>query len=101
MTARVMQEVAKLQTEGPSADLTSRAREAAKRSYETSLRQNEYWLGRLQASSTFGRDPHEILTRTQRIDAVTPERLQEIFKRYFPADRATIVTLKPMAAASP
>jgi zinc protease len=101
MTARVMQEVAKLQQEGPSADLTSRAREAARRSYETSLRQNEYWLGRLQVSSMFGRDPQEILTRTQRIDAVTPERLQEVFKRYFPADRATIVTLKPMAAASP
>jgi predicted Zn-dependent peptidase len=33
--------------------------------------------------------------RSQRIDAVTPQLLQEAFRKYFPADRSTIVTLAP------
>jgi predicted Zn-dependent peptidase len=35
----------------------------------------------------------------QRIDAVTPALLQEVFKKYFPLDRYTAVTLVPEAAA--
>ena len=42
-----------------------------------------------------GRDPGDILTRNKRIDAVTPQVLQEVFKKYFPADRSTVVTLVP------
>jgi zinc protease len=101
MTARVMQEITRLQDEGPSENLTNRAKETARRGYETALRQNEYWLGRLQTINMLGRNPSEILTRTQRIDAVTPQILQGVFKRYFPADRMTIVTLLPSTATKP
>jgi len=99
MTARVMQEIKRLQTEGPSKDLTDRAKETARRGYETALKQNDYWLGRLQTIRTFGRDPGEILTRGTRIDAVTPQALQDVFKKYFPADRSTVVTLVPAPPA--
>ena len=95
MTARVMQEIKRLQKEGPSQDLTNRAKETARRGYETALKQNDYWLGRLQTIKIYDRDPGEILTRGQRIDAVTPQVLQDVFKQYFPADRSTIVTLVP------
>ena len=74
-----MQEIKRLQDEGPSADLTNRAKETARRDYETALKQNDYWLGRLQTVKTFDRDPGEILTRSKRIDAVTPQLLQERF----------------------
>jgi len=98
MIARALQEVARLQKEGPSADLTNRAKESARRTYETAMRTNDYWLGRLQTVQTYDRDPGEILTRPKRIDAVTPQVLQETFKKYFPADRMTIVTLVPAPA---
>ena len=98
MTERVFQEVRRLQQEGPSADLTNRARESAKRNYETALQQNGYWLGRLQSVKTFGRDPKEIVTRPARIDAVTPATVQAAFRTYFPMDRNTVVTLVPAAA---
>jgi predicted Zn-dependent peptidase len=77
--------------------LTNRAKESAKRSYEQSLQQNGYWLGRLQSVHQFGRDPKEILNRTGRIDAVTPKTIQEVFKKNFPMDRYTVVTLMPAA----
>jgi zinc protease len=97
MTGRVMQEIQRLQAEGPSADLTNRAKETARRGYETALRTNDYWLGRLQTVKMYDRDPAEILTRNKRIDSVTPQVLQEVFKKYFPADRSTVVTLVPAA----
>jgi zinc protease len=99
MTDRVIQEIRRLQQEGPSADLTSRAKESARRGYETALRQNSYWMQRMRTIHMLGRDPAEILTRTERIDAVTPAVIQETFRKYFPLDRYTIVTLNPERAA--
>jgi zinc protease len=95
MVERVMKEVQRLQQEGPSADLTNRAKETAHREHETALKQNGYWLGRLQSSKLLGRDPKLILTREQRIDAMTPANLHEMYKKYFPMDRYTVVTLVP------
>ncbi len=95
MIARVQQEVVRLQTAGPSDDLTTRAKETARRAYETSVKQNGFWLGRLQSARLLDRDPLLILSRLQRIEAVTPAVLHETFKKYFPADRSTVVTLVP------
>jgi len=53
--------------------LTSRAKETARRGYQTALKTNDYWLGRLQTVKMYDRDPGEILTRNQRIDAITPQ----------------------------
>jgi predicted Zn-dependent peptidase len=90
-----MQEVARLQKETPSEDLTNRAKETAKRQYETAVRQNGFWLARLQSAKLLGRDPLLMLSRLQRIESVTPALLHETFKKYFPADRSTVVTLLP------
>jgi zinc protease len=95
MTARVLQEVKKLQDQGPSGDLTNRAKEAARRSYETALKQNGYWLQRLQSANMYGTDPADILHRAEKIDAVTPAIVQAMFRKYFPLDRYTVVTLVP------
>jgi zinc protease len=95
MADRVLAEVKRLQQDGPSADLTNRAKESARRGYETALKQNAYWLRRLQSIHTLGGDPTDILTRSTRIDAVTPALLQNTFKKYMPLDRYTVVTLVP------
>jgi zinc protease len=95
MTARVIQEVERMQKEGPSQDLVNRAKETAKRNYETSLRTNNYWLGRFQAVNMWKQDPRIIATRVDRINALTPATIQEAFKKYFPTNRRTIVTLMP------
>jgi zinc protease len=93
MVDRVLQEVQRIQKEGPSADLTNRAKESARRSYETSIRENGFWLARLQSSKLLDRDPRLMLRRLERIDAITPAILQETFRKYFPMDRYTVVTL--------
>ena len=97
MVDRTLQEIRKLQQAPPSADLTNRAKESARRTYEESLRTNAYWLGRFRTVHLFGQDPSLIVTRNERIDSVTPQILQDTFKKYFPLDRYTVVTLTPEA----
>lgn len=95
MTDRVLAEVRKLQENGPTADMVAKAREGARRDYETALKQNGYWIGRLQRLHLIGGNPSEIITRNARIDSLTPAVLQETFRKYFPTDRYTVVTLIP------
>jgi zinc protease len=99
MGARVLQEVQRLQKDGPSEDLVNRAKETARRNYETQLRQNDYWLRRFQAVRMWGQDPAMIAHRLDRIGALTPAAVQDAFKKYFPADRMTVVTLVPAPKA--
>jgi zinc protease len=95
MAERVLAEVKRLRQEGPTTELTERARESARRSYETALRQNGYWLGQLQSAHLLGRDPGDILRRKQFIEALAPATVREMFVKYFPPDRYTVVTLVP------
>jgi zinc protease len=92
---RVLQEIRRLQDQGPSEDLTNRAKESARRTYETSIKQNGFWIGRLQSAKLLGRDPTLVLHRLERIDAVTAPILQDTFKKYFAMNRYTVVTLVP------
>ena len=98
MTARVVEEIKKLQDSLPSEDLTNRAKESARRGYETALKTNDYWLGRLQTIVTYNRNPSEIITRSDRINAITPAVLQDTFRKYFPLNRTTTVVLLPSTA---
>jgi zinc protease len=96
MTDRVLQEIRRLRQEGPSDDLVTRAKETAMREHETGMRQNGYWLARLQAARLLERDPVvHMLERDDRIRAVTSAQVKEMFAKYFPLDRYTIVTLAP------
>jgi len=76
MTDRVMQEVQRMQKDGPTADLVNRAKESALREHETGMRQNGYWLSRLQAAKLLDRDPVEHMLGRERegdVRAVLPD----------------------------
>lgn len=100
MSERVLREVRRMQTEGPPVDQVENAKAGAKRDYETALKQNNYWMRRLQTVHMLGGNPSDIVTRAQRIDAVTPALVQETFRKYFPLDRYTVVTLLPEAGSA-
>ena len=82
------------------ADLLNRAKESARRNYETALKQNPYWLGRLQTEHLFDQNPALLLHRAERIDALTAQSVQDAFRKYFPIDRHTVVTLVPAEIAA-
>ncbi len=95
MVERSLEEVKRLQEQGPSEDLVNRAKETARREHETALRQNAFWLGRLQSARLLDRDPLLILKREERIAALTQQNIKETVRTYFPLNRYTVVTLLP------
>ena len=101
MTARVMQEIKRLQTEGPSADLTNRAKETARRGYETALKTNGYWLQRFEAVTDLGQEPAMIAHRVERINALTTASVREAFRKDFPEDRYAVTLFGKCLAVIP
>jgi len=94
----VFDEVHRLQREGPSADDMQKIKEIERRGLETSVRQNGYWMNSLQTMHVLGWDPRRIAQRFERVDSLTGEQVQAAFRKYFPMNRYTIVTLMPETA---
>jgi len=91
----VLEELNRLQTLGPGPDEVGNEQEIERRELEVAERQNGYWLGALRRVHVLGHDPVVLKRRRAEIDAVTPERLRQAFRRYFQFDRYTLVTLIP------
>ena len=98
LSGEVLKEIERLKAQGPTAEDVARVQELERRDLETASRQNSYWVGSLQTVHMLGWDPGSIARREDRIRKLTPQVLHETFKRYFPTDRYTIVTLKPETA---
>jgi zinc protease len=97
LTGEVVKEVERLKAEGPSPEDVKRVQELERRDLETAMKQNAFWMGSLQTVHMLGWEPASITRRQERIEKLTPELLHDMFKKYFPADRKTVVTLKPEA----
>lgn len=90
-----LKEIERLKTEGPSADDVAKVKELERRDLETNAKQNSYWLGSMQTVHLYGWDPAGIARRDQRTERLTQENIKEMFNKYFPMGRYTLVTLKP------
>jgi zinc protease len=97
LQAAVMAEVDRLRKEGPSAADVQAVKEAERNQIQESLKQNGYWLNSLQTMHLLGRDARRILTRIERAESLTQENIHAALRKYFPAERHTIVSLMPEA----
>jgi zinc protease len=95
LVSTVMTELDRMRRDGPSADDVQKVKETEKEGLETSFKQNGFWLGALQTAQMLGWDPVSILHRTERTDTLTAENIHDAFRKYFPADRYTLMTLMP------
>jgi zinc protease len=93
----VLKEVERLKTQGPTAEDVAKVKELERRDLEEATKQNSYWVGSMQTVHMLGWDPVGITRRGERIEKLSGPVLQEMFKKYFPLDRYTVVTLKPEA----
>jgi zinc protease len=97
----VMTELEKLRSDGPSDSEVGIVKETEKRELETAIRQNGYWLNSLQAVHLLGRDPRRIPQRIERTESLSAENIHAAFRKYFPPDRHTVVTLMPESVERP
>ena len=91
-----MQEIQRMQKEGPTEDLANRAKET-----RAPRARDRHEAERLLAQPAAGgeaaraRPDRCILEREERIDVGHAANVQEMFVKYFPMDRYTVVTLVP------
>jgi len=95
LVAAVMQEVARLKEHGPSEEDLQKVKEIEKRTLETSVRNNGYWMGSMRTVHSLGWDVESITRRPERTESLTTENVHAAFRKYFPENRYTQVTLLP------
>ncbi len=72
-----------------------RSRRRRRKASRRRFKQNGFWLGALQTAHLLGWDPVSIAHRAERTDTLTAENIHDAFRKYFPADRYTMMTLMP------
>jgi zinc protease len=84
-----------LQTEGPEPEDLAATQEILRRSRETNLESNAYWIGQLLTRYQQGDDPSGVWGYRETIDALTPELIRESAATHFDFDNYVRVSLFP------
>jgi zinc protease len=87
------------QESGPTDSIVAKVQEAQRRSRETSLRQNGYWLGQLAFVQRYHLDPKTILDYEARVAQLTGAKIREAARRYIRFDNYVQVSLLPETPA--
>jgi zinc protease len=91
----VFAEIDSLQKNGARQQDVDKVKETLRRSFETNLMQNGYWMGQLSAYYRLGEDPRQLLTYPQVIDTLTPELIRQAAVRFLRKDNYIQGTLLP------
>jgi zinc protease len=100
LTDAVRKEIERLRRDGPSEADVKAVKETEKNDLQESYKSNDFWLGSMQTAAILNRDPKRIALRIERTESLTPENIHAAFRKYFPADRYTVVTLAPESAVN-
>jgi zinc protease len=98
LEAAVFQEIQRIKDEGVDEDLVVKVQEAQRRSRETGLEQNGFWISRLQSYYNLGEDPRHILNYETFVESVSSERIQAAARAYLNPDTMLIGRLFPEKA---
>ncbi len=94
LSAAVFEEIERLKAEGPDTETVDKVRETQRRTKETNLLENGYWLSQLAAFERAGRDLNTIPSY-ERIESWTAEQVQQAAIRYLRTDRYARFVLLP------
>jgi len=98
--AATFEEFERLKREGPQAADLAKVKQNWIQNYRRALRENGYWLGRIQSALMDGTDPQSILTHEARVAALTAAEVQEAARRYLDNNHYVQVVLYPQKAAA-
>ncbi|MEN3274578.1 MAG: zinc protease [Massilia sp.] len=101
--AATFEEFERIKREGPSAAELGKVKQNWIQNHRKALRENGYWLGRIQSALLDGTDPSAILTHEARVEALSPAEVQEAARRYLDNNNYVQVVLYPQkeVAAQP
>lgn len=88
-------EFERLKREGPAAADLAKVKQNWIQNHRRALRENGYWLGRIQSALLDGTDPNEILTHEEHVNALTAGEVQDAARRYLNTENYVEVVLYP------
>ncbi len=77
------EEIRKVKDKGPTEADLNKVKETFSKQYQEDLKDNSYWLNRLQRSMETGANPADILTVEKRVMALKAGDVQEAARKYF------------------
>jgi zinc protease len=93
--AAALGEIQKIQDHGVDAADLAKVKQNWLTEHRKALRENGYWLGRLQTAVLYGTDPATILTYEQQVEAITVDDIKAAALRYLPRNNYVQVVLYP------
>ena len=93
--AALFAEIDRIKTVGPEPADLDKVKRNWVQGYQKSMRENGYWLGRLQATLTDGTDPASILTFEKEIANLSADDVKAAAARYFNTANYVQVVLNP------
>ncbi|HUP23313.1 MAG TPA: insulinase family protein [Thermoanaerobaculia bacterium] len=100
LLSAVRQEIAAFRADGPSEEIVGKVREMQRRSRETALQQNRFWLSQLQDHEVNGLPLTDILRFEERLAGITREALRDAAREYFDEARFIEGVLYPEETAA-
>jgi zinc protease len=97
VVAAITAEIRKMQDAGPQASDLDKVKQNWLQNHSRAMRENGYWLGRIESAVINGTDVHTVLDYGKRVDAITPAEIQAAAKRYFNLGNYVQVVLYPQA----
>ena len=91
----LLAEIEKVKTQGPELADLNKVKQNWLTSYRSNLRDNGYWMSRLQTSVTNQLDPALLLSYESRIKSLSARDIQQAAQRYFDLNNQVQVVLKP------
>lgn len=95
LTQAALDEIKRLQTEGPSAENLDKVRETQLRNFEKGLKEDGFWLGNLYFYRENELPFSGILKAPDRVKALTPKKVRDAARKYFSDENMLVARLLP------
>ncbi len=89
------EEIAKLKTSGPDKKDLDKVKSQWKEQYKTELKENRFWLAKMESAIFWGADRQRALNFEAYVDKLTPADIQETAKTIFSGNNQFISVLYP------
>lgn len=91
----VFENIERVKTDGLSPSTLDKVKEIQRRTHETRLEENGYWVGQLMYAAELGEDPEAFQIYPSLIDELTAERVRDAANEYLREDNYVRVSLYP------
>jgi zinc protease len=95
LATAVLAEIAKLQTDGPDDETLQKVKETQRRTHETNLKENAWWMRQIATAAMQGTDAAVALETPALIDGLTKQQIAQAAREYLRSDRYVKVVLMP------